>query len=155
MAAAALFANAPPSAVSPLEAQPFQALVGKWTCAGTFASSGKPVASVIDIRLDAATGALVVHHDDLPPNGFHDMELWGPAKGGGFRATIADSYSGIRWLTSPGWRDGALEWTHSEAGAPVERFSYAFAGPGKFKLEWFLVRDGQPTLGDSLLCLNG
>lgn len=132
---------------------PFSALAGRWTCAGTFAANGRPIAASVSIAWDEPTGSMIVRHDDLPPNGFHTVELWGKAKGGGFRASIADAYSGVRWLTSSGWAAGALEWTRSEAGVPVEKFRYSDVSPAGFEVEWFVFgKDGQPKLGDSLRC---
>jgi hypothetical protein len=142
-----------PAAAGADDTGPFRALVGRWTCAGTFAANGRPIAATVSIAWDEATGSIIVRHDDLPPNGFHAVELWGKAKGGGFRASIADAYSGIRWLTSPGWAAGALEWTRSEAGVPVEKFRYSDVSPVGFEVEWFVFgKDGQPKLGDSLRC---
>jgi hypothetical protein len=133
--------------------QPFRALVGHWTCAGSFASTGKPLAARIVIEWDEPTRSILYRHDDLPPNGFHAFELWGSAKGGGYRASIADAYSGIRWLTSPGSEGGAVEWTRTDGGVPIEKFRYSDASPAGFRFEWFVFgKDGQPRLGDSLQC---
>jgi len=138
---------------SPDEATPFKALVGRWDCSGTFAQNGRPITATIVISWDDATASAFVRHDDLPPNGFHDVELWGTNKGGGFRSSIADAYSGVRWLTSPGWSSGALEWTRSEAGVPVEKFRYSDVSSAGFEIEWFVFgKDLQPKLGDSLRC---
>jgi hypothetical protein len=132
---------------------PFRALVGRWTCAGAFAANGRPIAANVSVVWDETTGSLLVRHDDLPPNGFHAVELWGKAKGGGFRASVADAYSGIRWLTSPGWTAGALEWTRSEADVPAEKFRYSDVSSSGFAVEWFVFdKLGQPKLGDSLQC---
>jgi len=87
---------------------------GRWACAGSFAASGKPVASIISAAWDTPTQALLLHQDDLPPNGFHALELWGGRGRTGFRASISDAYSGVRWLESPGWVDDRLTWTRMD-----------------------------------------
>jgi len=131
----------------------FRPLAGGWKCAGSFAANGRPIEATVSVAWDAATESIFVRHDDLPPNGFHAVELWGKAHGGGYRASIADAYSGIRWLTSSGWAAGALEWTRMEAGIPVEKFRYSQVSATGFQLEWFVFdKDGQPKLGDSLQC---
>jgi hypothetical protein len=152
-ALALLWAPALASAAPADDMAPFRVLVGPWTCAGTFASNGKPIAATVTVVWDEPTASIMVRHDDLAPNRFHALEVWGKAKDGGFRASIADAYSGVRWLTSPGWTGGALDWTRAEGGAPVERFRYSDVSAQGFEVEWFVFgKDGQPRLGDSLRC---
>jgi hypothetical protein len=131
--------------------EPFRALLGTWQCSGSFAASGKPIAAHISVEEDRPTQSFIVRHDDLPPNAFHDLEVWGPA-GSAYRASIADQYSGIRWLTSAGWQAGVLDWTRQENGAPAERFRYSNATGQGFDLQWFVFKNGEAHLGDSLSC---
>lgn len=150
MPAAAVAAAAP--AVSRAEARDaFRPLIGQWRCSGSFAN-GKPIAAHLAITMDKATGSLMVRHDDLPPNGYHSVEIWGPAADG-YRATIADSDDGIRWLTSGGWQDGALQWVRREDGRDKEIFRYDQLTAKGFAISWFVVRaNGQRVLGDSVTC---
>src|ERR1700748_3051490 len=76
---------------------------GRWACTESSAASGKPIASTLTASWDAPTQALLVRQDDNPPNAFHALELWGANGAAGFRASISDAYSGVRWLESPGW----------------------------------------------------
>jgi hypothetical protein len=131
----------------------FRPLVGRWECHGTFARSGAPIGATLAIAIDETTRSLSVRHDDLPPNAYHALEFWSPAGGGGFRAAIVDASGGMRWLTSPGWRDGALEWERRDDGRPKERFRYTLGGDGRFTVAWFVVdAAGRATLGDSIDC---
>jgi hypothetical protein len=135
------------------EFAPFKPLVGQWECHGTFAGSGAPIGASLAITIDGKTGSLLLRHDDLPPNAYHAVELWGPAEGGGFRAVIADASSGMRWLTSPGWLDGVLQWERQEGSQPKERFRYTLVGAGRFKVEWFVIdATRRAILGDSIDC---
>jgi len=153
ISAPAIAAAAPPGGDS-LAA--FRPLVGQWECHGRFARSGAPIGARLTIAIDGATQSLSLRHDDLPPNAYHAVELWGAARGGGFRATIADASGGVRWLTSPGWRDGMLDWERREDGQPKERFRYTLAGDKGFTIEWFVVDAVRgPILGDSIDCAPG
>lgn len=145
------FAADPPPSGDPLAS--FRPLAGSWECHGRFARSGAPIGARLTIAIDEATQSLSLRHDDLPPNAYHAVELWGPASGGGYRAAIADMSSGVRWLTSPGWRDGTLEWERQEGGRPTERFRYTLAGGHGFRVEWFVVDpSGRAILGDGIDC---
>jgi hypothetical protein len=149
LAAVAAAVQTAPSAPKAMDA--FRPLLGQWRCAGTFAN-GKPIAAHLAITADTATGSLMVRHDDLPPNSYHSLELWGPAAEG-YRATIADSFDGVRWLTSSGWQDGALQWVRREDGHDKEIFRYDHLTAKGFAISWFVVRaNGQPVLGDSVTC---
>jgi hypothetical protein len=129
-----------------------QAFEGRWARAGSFAASGKPIASTITAAWDAPTQALVLHQDDLPPNRFHALEFWGANGPTGFRASISDAYSGVRWLDSPGWVDDRLTWTRMAGAAPAERFVFTRPRDGAFTVEWSPVKNGGFVLGDSLTC---
>jgi len=131
----------------------FAALEGRWSCAGHFISSGRPIASWLVITADTSSGALVVRHDDQPPAAYHALELWSVAKpGAGLRATIVDAYSGMRWLESPGWQGPNLVWTRFEAGAVAEQFAYRLQPGGGLTIDWSTARTGAMTLGDTLAC---
>jgi hypothetical protein len=125
---------------------------GRWACAGTFAN-GKPTAASLSAAWDAPTAALVLHQDDRPPGAFHALELWGAHGASGFRATISDAYSGVRWLDSPGWADDRLTWTRTEAGRPAERFVFSRPREGTFTIEWSPANaSGVLVPGDTLTC---
>jgi hypothetical protein len=60
--------------------------IGHWSCKGNF-SNGAPIAAELSIEADTRTRALIVHHDDLPPGGYHSLEVWMPNEtGAGLRA---------------------------------------------------------------------
>jgi hypothetical protein len=134
------------------EAGSLRVFEGRWACAGTFAS-GKPIASTLSAAWDAPSQALVLHQDDRPPGAFHALELWGAHGASGFRATISDAYSGIRWLDSPGWADDRLTWTRTEADRPAERFVFSRPRDGAFTIDWSRAdKTGALVPGDSLTC---
>jgi hypothetical protein len=128
---------------------------GAWSCEGHFAN-GSPIASNITFSWSAPAQALVKHHDDLPPNGFHDVELWTFDKVGGFKALVADAYSGARAMTSPGWAGDALTWSHSEGPQRSERFIYVRLSTDHLRIDWEVSKDGGSfKLGDTLTCKRG
>jgi hypothetical protein len=128
--------------------------VGSWSCAGHFIDNGAEIKSTMTFVWDAETKTLTVHHDDLAPNRYHALELWGVANAAKeFRNSIGDAYSGIRWYTSPGFAGESLSWTRSENGAPLERFIYTRKNPAQMTVEWWIVRPaGSLALGDTLDC---
>lgn len=131
----------------------FGMLEGEWRCEGHFVSSGKKLSSVIGIHMDAATGALVVRHDDRAPGVYHALEIWA-ANGGrsGFSAAIDDQHSGMRWLQSPGWQGTSLVWTRYEDGNAAEQFAYRILPSGLLNVDWSTSADGPMSLGDTLTC---
>ena len=152
-AVAALCQGAPAQAQARTGAASLEVFEGRWACAGKFARSGKPIASTISATWDAAAQALVLHQDDAAPNAFHAVELWGADGPAGFRAAISDAYSGVRWLSSPGWADGRLVWTRMAGALPAERFVFTRPVRGAFTIEWSPAdKTGAFVLGDSLAC---
>jgi hypothetical protein len=132
----------------------FEYFVGRWDCAGHFTANGVAIKSTIAFAWQESTQTLHVQHDDLAPNQYHAVEMWGSSKAANdYRSTIGDSNSGIRWLTSPGWIGDSLSWTRFDASKPAERFTYNRKGPSQMTVEWFVARpSGQFVLGDSLDC---
>jgi hypothetical protein len=125
--------------------------VGHWSCKGSF-SNGVPIAGELSIEADTPSGALIVHHDDVAPGAYHSLEVWMPDKSGpGFRAAIADKFSGMRWLESVGWSGNALTWVRSENGAPAEQFAYEFKAD-TMQVQWSIARGGAMKVGDTLDC---
>ena len=150
-AAAAAMVTA--AAAEPGPAQGLAGFAGAWRCEGRFISNGASIASTLTFDWSEAAQALVVRHDDRPPNAYHAVELWSFDKGGGLSATIADGFSGVRRLVSPGWEGDVLTWTRLQDGRPAERFAYRRQGPGKMLVEWSVSRDGTTfRLGDTLNC---
>lgn len=139
----------------PAHAQDGNALakfIGEWSCKGSFASSGAPLAADLSIQLDERSGALILRHDDIPPGAYHAFEIWMPNKSGtGARAAISDKYSGMRWLESPGLVGNSVTWTRFEGGIAAEQFAYEFRGEA-MQVQWSIVRNGTMKLGDTLLC---
>jgi hypothetical protein len=154
LAIAAAISFAPAARAQPSQGTAlFDGLIGRWRCSGSFAGTGKEIAATLVVTRDDATDSLMLHHDDLPPNGYHALELWGPSKVEPYRATIADRFGGIRWFTSTGWADGALEWVRSENGQAKEIFRYSHLVSSGFDVDWYLVApDGRRVLGDHVSC---
>ena len=148
---ASLLAAAP---AAPAAIDPLAYFEGAWNCAGQFEPSKKPLASTLVFRRDPDTGALLKQHADVAPATYKAAETWSFAKpAGGYRAAIADGFSGLRWYASPGWEGDRWTWTRSGAGEPGEQFVYVRAGPTTMTVEWRLSRAGAPlTLGDTLDC---
>jgi hypothetical protein len=132
----------------------FQRLAGRWTCVGHFVANNSPLAARLQIEPDAASQALLVHHDDAPPGAYHSFEVWSTAtKGPSARASIVDAYSGMRWFSSSGWSGDTLTWTRAGDGEGSEAFLYAWQPDGTLKIDWLTRRsDGALQLGDTLAC---
>lgn len=132
----------------------FKPLVGNWHCEGYFVASGKPLSSDISFAIDEPSGALIVRHDDRAPGQYHALELWTAGNSrNGFRATIADSYNGSRWLESPGWNGPLLVWTRYFEGKAAEQFAYRMIDPVSLQIDWSVSRGNAPlALGDRLNC---
>jgi hypothetical protein len=153
VAATLVLFGASSASADPAPSEALKPLAGQWRCAGHFASNGKPIASTIRFEWDADAAALIKHHDDTPPNQYHAIELWTFAKAGGFRAVIADAYSGARVFTSAGWVDKTLTFERAEDGKPAERFTYTLTGDRALQVDWSVSRDGITfKLGDTLNC---
>jgi hypothetical protein len=142
-------------AMTPALAQsggPLEPFIGSWSCKGSFTANGSPIAADLSVQLDRRSGALIIHHDDVPPGAYHALEVWSVNKGGaGVRAAISDSYSGMRWFESPGWAGGPLILTRLENGAAAEQFAYAFKGE-VMQIDWSVARGGAMQLGDTISC---
>lgn len=125
--------------------------IGHWSCKGAF-SNGAPIAGTLSIEADTASGALIVHHDDVAPGAYHSLEVWMPNKAGpGLRAAISDKFSGMRWLDSAGWSGNTLRWVRSENGVPAEQFAYEF-NTDTMQVQWSVAKEGAMKVGDTLTC---
>ncbi len=141
-------------ATAPAATDRFDALAGDWLCKGHFIKSGGPLNARLVIARDIGTGALVVHHDDLPPTTYKSLETWTMLADGSFRAAVA-SAGNMRWYVSPGWQGATLTWSRPEGAAPVEQFAYTLTGPGRLRVDWSIARDGGAmTLGDTIGCVR-
>lgn len=132
----------------------FAKLEGRWSCSGRFIANGRAITSEVDFTRDVVSGALIVRHDDSAPAAYHALEIWALAgPGPALRASIVDSYSGMRWFESPGWSGTTVVWTRFDGADAVEQFTYALGGPGKLTIDWSVARPaGAMTLGDTLAC---
>ncbi len=91
--------------------------IGTWSCQRIFPSTGKTIASTIRFGDDGTS--VITHHDDIPPNAYHAIELWGySATDRQFNAVIQDSFGRIRDFSSPGWAGDALAWTSAAQVSP-------------------------------------
>jgi len=150
-----LSAAAAPLPVADLGSASFEYFSGHWDCAGHFAANRTVIKSTIAFVWQESTQTLHVQHDDLAPNQYHAIEMWGPSKATKeYRSAIGDAYSGIRWLTSPGWNGDSLSWTRSDKdNKPAERFTYVRKSASEMTVEWFVAKPGgEFVLGDSLHC---
>ena len=147
---ASLLAAASPEAVAP---DPLVYFEGA-DLVGQFEPSKKPLASAMAFSRDPDTGALLKRHRDAAPGTYKAAETWSFARvAGGFRATIADGFSGLRWYASPGWEGDRWTWSRQGAGEPGEQFVYIRTGPATMTVDWMISRSGAPlVLGDTLAC---
>ena len=142
------------STASPAQGADLARFVGHWSCKGHF-SNGAPIAAELSIEVHAPSGALIVHHDDVPPGGYHSLEVWMPDKSGaGLRAALSDKFSGMRWFESTGWAGDVLTWVRTENGAPTEQFAYEFKA-SILQVQWSIAKAGAMKVGDTITCNRG
>jgi hypothetical protein len=140
------------------ELSSLQFFSGSWGCKGTFPASGKTIESHITFTPDLDGAWLSMRHDDIPPNRFHALELWGwDAKQSQFSATIFDNFGGARHFTSPGFQDQTLTWnadTVAPSTTPAERFVFRKDSATQFTVNWEVNRDSAWKIGDTLTCTH-
>lgn len=125
--------------------------IGTWSCQGVFPKSGKTIASTIRFTRDGAS--LVKHHDDVPPNAYHAIELWGfSTTDARFNAAIQDSFGGVRDFSSPGWSADSLVWTSAAQVNPPQQFAYTRKSDNVFQVDWRVLKNGSYVVGDTLTC---
>lgn len=130
---------------------PLRYFDGSWSCEGHFIPSNRPLASDMTFRPSIGE-ASAKDHQDRAPGRYHAQEVWAPAPGGGYRATIV-SNAGMRWFTSPGWEGDRWTWSRRpSAGEPEERFVYVRTGDDRMDVEWWVWRNQALELGDVLHC---
>jgi hypothetical protein len=140
-----------PTAAATANGAELAKFVGQWSCKGHF-SNGTPIAADLSIQTDTAIGALIVRHDDVPPGGYHSLEVWmANASGTGLRAALSDKFSGMRWLESTGWVGNILTWVRMEQGVPVEQFTYEFMAD-TMQVQWSIAKGGAMRVGDTIVC---
>jgi hypothetical protein len=131
---------------------------GTWDCKGVFPSSGKAIESRLTFAPEIEGAWLSLHHDDLPPNKFHALELWGwDAKSSAFTATIFDNFGGARRFSSKGWEDQTFIWNGDippNATSPSERFVFRKDSASQFTVNWEVNRDSSWKVGDTLTCTH-
>jgi hypothetical protein len=95
---------------------------------------------------------LIIHHDDLPPAGYHSLEVWTANKSdAGLRAALSDTFSGMRWFESVGWTGDVLTWVRTENGVPAEPFAYEFK-ENNLQVQWSIAKGGAKRFGDTIAC---
>lgn len=137
------------------EIESFASLSGAWKCKGVFPANGKAIESQITFTPDLEGAWLLVRHDDLPPNRFHALELWGFDKDQKlFVAHIYDNFGGQRKLTSSGWDDKQLTWLLESPGtAGTQRFVFKRETPEQLMVNWEVKgANSDWQIGDTLTC---
>lgn len=135
----------------------FSAFQGKWSCDGVFPKSGKHIASHIVFASDLEGAWLTVRHDDMPPDRFHALELWGyDSAAKNFVAFIYDNFGGVRKFTSGGPANDQLIWKgeSTKADPPItERFVFNFKDPSQLIVNYEVERGSADwVIGDTLTC---
>jgi hypothetical protein len=128
--------------------------LGNWSCSGSFPASGKPIASTIRFESDLGGTAVVKHHDDLPPNMFHAIEVWNYSPTDKrFNDAIADNFGGVRIFVSDGWNGAAFTWSSAPDVKPMQQFVYTRLSDSSMRVDWRVSKDGtRYVVGDTLTC---
>jgi hypothetical protein len=162
LAVAAMFSMIPMSAtatetVSATSTSSLDYFVGRWRCEGVFPAIGKSIASTLKFEQDTASGAVLKHHDDTPPNSFHALEVWRSVKAGGLSDTIVERSGGVYPpFTSPGWNGDTLVWSSPPGVTPANRYTYVRLSPDQMRVEWSFAKiEGEYKVGDTLNWVDG
>lgn len=147
-------------APAPADASAMHALVGRWGCAGAFAS-GKPIASTLTVESSLGGQWLEYHQDDLPPNRYHAIGTIGVDRASSLPVMVVhDTFGSVRFFTSAApWTGGALsvETAPTPAATPParrERFIYT-AGRDTLRVRYEVSRvPGTWQMGDTLTCVR-
>lgn len=133
----------------------FDFFLGRWDCAGHFAS-GKPVASHMRYATDLAGKALLKHHDDVPPGGYRAIESWSrEPHADAYAMVVLDNFGGARRFTSEGWHGQTLTWLGDAQVQPAQRFVYTRLDDRRYRVDWDVARDGKAFVtGDTLTCVR-
>ncbi len=134
------------------------ALLGRWSCAGAFASGPAPAAE-LQYRPVLGGQWLAYHHADRPPGRYEATALLGPAipDSALVSTVLYDDFGGHRRFEvreTPG-HGVQLSRDTTEAGARAERFSFLPRADGTLWFAWEVQRSGAWALGDSLACARG
>jgi hypothetical protein len=128
--------------------------IGEWTCDGVFPASGKTITSTMRFDRDLQGNALLKHHDDITPDLYHAIEVWGyDASAKRFNATVLDNFGGARRFSSQGWKDNELTWSSATDITPAQRFVYTRLDEKRYRIDWSVANGGNGfVLGDTLTC---
>jgi hypothetical protein len=123
---------------------------GSWSGQGSFAASGKPLASEYSFVPDIENQCLVVHQKEKPPNDFEFVALWSVNSDNGelVMLLVSNHEGGASVLHGSGWQDGKLVFqtvpeSPSELG--LERFTFIRDSVTAFHTMYEWSRDGGKT----------
>jgi hypothetical protein len=139
------------------QVESFSPFTGKWSCQGIFPKSGKHITSQIVFATDLEGAWLTVRQDDMPPDRFHALELWGFDSGAkNFVAYIYDNFGGVRKFTSAGLANDQLIWKGESTKAEpsiTERFVFNLKDATQFVVDYEVQRGSADwVIGDTLTC---
>lgn len=143
-----------PATSAPTAPLPLDYFLGAWHCDGVFPGSGKTISSTMRFERDAATGALIKHHDDTPPASYHAFEVWSStASEGHYNAAIVDNFGGVRDFNTQGWQGDELTWNAASQVQPRQQFVYTKLGADRFRVNRRVAKK-EPSfvVGDTLTC---
>jgi hypothetical protein len=151
--------SAAPSAVSSLksEVEPLSFFLGQWSCEGEFPATKKPISSRVAATASLDGSWLLFRWDDIAPNQFHALEMWGYDKDAKqFTNFIFDNFGPARLFHSPGWESDKLIWTGDALVSPPnlnQRFLIERKPPNSFVISWQMHKPGADwATGDRLTC---
>lgn len=132
IAAVMCSASAAPAAGLRSELKPLTFFVGRWDCAGRFAS-GKPIASTETFSAVLGGRWLTMRHADNPPHRYRANEYWGyDSATGDFRIDLFDNSGNARRYTSSGWDHDQLVLRRVVTGAHRDRFVFQRHGESAY-----------------------
>jgi hypothetical protein len=138
------------------EIAPIASFLGEWECSGTFAKSGEPVSSALNISPALEGAWVIVRQDDHPPNQFHALEVWGFDKSAHqFENFTFDNFSGSRRFVSPEWGGTQFIWTRGDVApdAVTERFLFDLLSTGILRITWQVKKPKEDwSIGDTFVC---
>ena len=149
-------ANSPK--VVPLKPLPSDLVVffaGEWEGSGQF-SNGKEINAVVKFSSELDNQWLLYSHQDLAPNKYRAMGMWGFERlSGKFIMILQDNFGGSRKFESDGWIDGKVTFVNNVVTSTrnySERFVFERLSVKSFKMSYEVKKDGKEwRLGDYLI----
>jgi hypothetical protein len=129
--------------------------VGRWQCAGTFASSGAKIEANLEFESILDSHFILFRHDDKPPHKYHAWSEWGwDNDAHQFIASVQDSFAGAtRLFRADAWKEDELVWQGGSAGEEADQqFVFKRLSAKQFRVSYATRKNGAWNTVDDSVC---